>query len=150
MKIYDVSVPISEKTPVYAGDPAVEITVPGAIAKGDAANVSRLCCGVHTATHVDAPVHFVEGTRKIDALPLEILIGDARVVEIGETEMAVSVEHIKNADLKGIERVLFKTRNSQFWNDLSQGFRKDFTYIEPEAAQLLVDSGIKLVGVDYL
>ena len=150
MKIYDVSVPISEKTPVYEGDPNVEIATAQAIAKGDAANVSRLCCGVHTATHVDAPNHFIEGARRVHELPLEVLIGDARVVEIDENITAISAEYIKKADLKGVERVLFKTRNSEFWNDLAQGFRKDFTYIEPEAARRLVDSGVKLVGIDYL
>jgi len=150
MKIYDVSVPISEKTPVYEGDPNVEITTAHSIAKGDAANVSRLCCGVHTATHVDAPNHFIEGTRKVQELPLEILIGEVRVVEIDEDATAISAEHIKNANLSGVERVLFKTRNSAFWSDLEQGFRKDFTYIEPEAARNLVDLGVKLVGIDYL
>jgi len=150
MKIYDVSVLISEKTPVYEGDPAVEIETANAISRGDAANVSRLCFGVHTATHVDAPVHFIEGARKVDALPLETLIGAARVVEIDESATSISSEHIKNANLGGVERVLFKTRNSAFWNDMSQGFRKDFTYIEAEAAQSLVDSGVRLVGIDYL
>jgi arylformamidase len=150
MKIYDVSVPISEKTPVYEGDPNVQIETANAIARGDAANVSRLCLGAHTATHVDAPNHFIEGTRKVDELPLEILIGEARVVEIDENENSVSAEHVQNANLQGVERVLFKTRNSQFWNDFAQGFRKDFVYIEPEAAKELVDLGIKLVGIDYL
>jgi arylformamidase len=45
---------------------------------------------------------------------------------------------------------LFKTRNSDFWNEPEKGFRKDFTYIEPEAARVLVEKGIKLVGIDYL
>jgi len=62
--------------------------------------------------------------------------------------MAIGANHIVN--LEGVERVLFKTRNSDFWDDLSQGFRKDFTYIEPEAAKKLVGLGIKLVGIDYL
>ena len=150
MKIYDVTVPISEKTPVYEGDPQVEVTTANSIVKGDAANVSRLCCGVHTATHVDAPNHFIGGARRVHELPLEVLIGAARVVEIDEKTRAISAKHIKNADLNGVERVLFKTRNSAFWNDFSQGFRKDFTYIEPEAAQSLVNAGIKLVGIDYL
>ena len=59
-------------------------------------------------------------------------------------------QHIESADLENVERVLFKTRNSEFWNDFGQGFRKDFTYISPEAAQKLVDRNIKLVGIDYL
>ncbi len=150
MKIYDISVPISGQTPVYEGDPKVEITTANAIAKGDAANVSKLCFGAHTATHVDAPNHFIEGTRKVGELPLEVLIGRVRVVELPQEAMAIEVSHIENANLKGVERVLFKTRNSEFWNDFGQGFRKDFTYIAPDTAKKLVESGAKLVGIDYL
>jgi len=148
MKLYDITVPTSEETPVYAGDPNVEITIANSIEKGDAANVSRLCFGAHTATHVDAPNHFIEGARRVHELELEKLLGKCRVVEIDETVMAIGANHI--ADLEGVERVLFKTRNSNFWADLPQGFRKDFTYIEPEAAKKLVGLGVKLVGIDYL
>ena len=148
MKIYDVTVPLSEQTPVYEGDPTVQIESAHAIAKGDAANVSRLCFGAHTATHVDAPAHFIEGGRRVDQLEFAKLLGKCRVVEINESVMAIEAAHL--TDLEGVERVLFKTRNSDFWNDLAQGFRKDFTYIAPDAAQALVDLGIKLVGIDYL
>jgi arylformamidase len=148
MKIYDVSVLISEQTPVYEGDPAVEITSASSIAKGDAANVSRLCCGVHTGTHVDASAHFIEGARRVHELDLEKLVGKCRVVEIDENVEAIEAKHVEN--LEGVERVLFKTRNSDFWNDFSQGFRKDFTYLAPDAAKALVDLNVKLVGIDYL
>lgn len=148
MKIYDVTVPLSEQTPVYEGDPMVKIEAAHQIAKGDAANVSRLCFGAHTATHVDAPAHFIEGARCVDELEFSRLLGACRVVEINKGVMAIEAAHVEN--LKGVERVLFKTRNSDFWNDLGQGFRKDFTYIAPDAAKALVDLGIKLVGIDYL
>jgi arylformamidase len=150
MKIYDISVPVSNRTPVYEGDPPVKTETANAIARGDAANVTSLCMGAHTATHVGAPNHFIEGARRVHELELEKLIGDARVIEIDESVIGISSGDVKNANLKGVERVLFKTRNSNFWSDLEQGFRKDFTYIEPEAARVLVDLGIKLVGIDYL
>jgi arylformamidase len=148
MKIYDVTVPISEKTPVYEGDPNVQIETANAIARGDAANVSRLCFGAHTGTHVDAPNHFIEGTRKVHKLELEKLIGRCRVVEIDKSVTAIEAEHI--VKLEGVERVLFKTRNSDFWNEPERGFLKDFTYIAPDAAKALVDLKLKLVGIDYL
>ena len=148
MKIYDVTVPLSENTPVYEGDPNVEIATANSMANGDAANVSRLCFGAHTATHVDAPAHFIEGAKRVHELALEKLIGKCRVIEIDKSMLAIEAKHIEN--LEGVERVLFKTRNSNFWTDLSQGFRKDFTYIEPEAAKKLVGLGVKLVGIDYL
>lgn len=148
MKIYDVSVPISEKTPVYEGDPNVKIDLKLSLKKGDNANVSNICMGVHTATHVDAPNHFIEGSRRIIDLDLHTLIGRCVVVELDNEVMAIEAKHVEN--LEDIERVLFKTRNSQFWENFEQGFRKDFTYIAPDAAKILVEKGAKLVGIDYL
>ncbi len=148
MKIYDITIPLSNDVPVYEGDPKVEITTANSIAKGDAANVSKLCFGAHTATHVDAPNHFIEGARKVNELDLNKLVGNCRVVEIDKSALAIEARHV--ADLENAERVLFKTRNSDFWNDTTNGFRQDFTYIEPEAAKILVEKGIKLVGIDYL
>lgn len=148
MKIYDITVPLSNDMPVYEGDPAVEISTAMSMKNGDAANVSRICCGIHTGTHVDAPNHFIDGTRRVDELDLEKLIGTCQVVEIDRNADAIGSEHVK--DLQNVERVLFKTKNSDFWNDYSQGFRREFAYIEPEAARILVDKGVKLVGIDYL
>ena len=147
MPIYDVTVPIRSSMPIYEGDPAVEIQAWSALAKGDSANVSFLHFGAHTGTHVDAPAHFIEGARKIEALTLETLIGLARVVRIPDTVTEIDPDLIERAGLKGVERVLFHTRNSSFWGE---GFRKDFTHLLPEAAQKLIELGIKLVGIDYL
>src|SRR5712675_3243502 len=82
MPIYDITVPIHSGMPVYEGDPSVEIKAWSALANGNSSNVSFLHFGAHTGTHVDAPAHFVEGARKIDALSLESLIGRARVVHV--------------------------------------------------------------------
>jgi arylformamidase len=148
MKIYDITVPISENMPIYEGDPKVKIEVSSSIAKGDAANVTQLCFGSHTGTHVDAPGHFIDGTRKVHQLDLEKLVGDCRVVEIEKDAAAIEPRHVEN--LETVERVLFKTRNSDFWNEPETGFRTDFTYITPEAARVLVEKNVKLVGIDYL
>ena len=147
MQIYDVSVPIRPGMPVYEGDPGVEIKPWSALAKGNSANVSVLQFGAHTGTHVDAPAHFIEGARRIDALSLDTLIGPARVVRVSDEVEEIGLDLISGVDLRGIERVLFHTRNSSFW---SEGFRKDFTHLGAAAAQALVDAGIKLVGTDYL
>ena len=147
MEIYDITVPIRSAMPVYEGDPGVKIDPWSAFAKGDSSNVSILNFGAHTGTHVDAPAHFIEGARRIDALSLDVLIGRARVLRVPDDVSEIDPEFINRCDLGAVERVLFHTRNSTFWNE---GFRKDFTHLLPEAAQLLVDRGIKLVGTDYL
>src|SRR6266851_9035103 len=147
MPTYDITVPIRSGMPIYEGDPAVEIAAWSALRKGDSSNVSFLHFGAHTGTHVDAPAHFIEGARRIDALPLETLIGRARVIRVPDDRAEIDLDFLAGCDLDQVERVLFHTRNSQFWNE---GFRKDFTHLLPEAAEMLVDRGVKLVGTDYL
>jgi arylformamidase len=150
MRIYDVSVPISESTPTYPGDPGIEINSWAAIEGGDAANVTLLHMGAHTGTHVDAPAHFLKGASRVEAMPLDVLVGPARVLEIPEDAPLINSSHFSVNELKGATRVLFKTRNSRFWADTAGGFRTDYTYIAPDAARLLVESGVRLVGIDYL
>ncbi len=146
MKIYDVTFAISADTPIFEGDPKAEITVAHSIADGEPYNVSQICCGVHTGTHVDAPNHFIEGGKRVHELSFDKLLGDCLVVELDENVMSIEAEHVSK--LENVERILFKTRNSAFWND--KFFHKDFTYIAPEAAAILVEKGAKLVGLDYL
>lgn len=148
MKYFDVSVPISGNTPVYEGDPPVKVSLKMSMADGDFANVSQICMGVHTGTHVDAPNHFIEGTKKVVDLDLDTLIGACTVVEVSSDVMAITASHARG--FPAAERLLIKTRNSWFWDNVSDGFRKDFTYIEPEAARALVEKGIRLIGFDYL
>jgi arylformamidase len=148
MAIYDVTVPIRSGMPIYEGDPPVKIEAASSLANGDSANVSFLHFGAHTGTHVDAPAHFIEGAAKIDSLPLDTLIGPARVIHLPEDRTEIDPEFLSSCDLENVERVLFRTRNSSFWN--GEGFRKDFTHLLPEAAEMLVQRGVKLVGIDYL
>jgi arylformamidase len=148
MKIYDITVTISTGTPIYKGDPGVEFISFKSIAGGSSANVSAISMGVHTATHVDAPNHFIDGTKRVHELDPYKLVGPCRVVEIDDSVMEIEPEHV--GPIAGAERVLFKTRNSKFWDTPEEGFRSDFTYITVETAQMLIDSGIVLVGIDYL
>ena len=151
MKIYDISVPIAPgETPVYPGDPGIEVASWMAIARGDPADVSALSLGAHTGTHVDAPAHFIEGAPGVTSLPLDALVGEARVVAVPSDARAVEESHVREAALGGCPRVLFKTRNSAFWEDPRGRFREDFTYIAPAAARALVSRGVRLVGIDYL
>jgi arylformamidase len=151
MHIYDITVAITPgETPTYPSDPGIEVNAWSAIARGDRANVSVLNFGAHTATHIDAPSHFIEGAPGVSSLPLDAFVGEARVVEIPADAGAVGESHVRPEALQGATRVLFKTRNSAFWKDPRGQFREDFAYIEPAAARALVAAGVRLVGIDYL
>ncbi|HEV2861207.1 MAG TPA: cyclase family protein [Pyrinomonadaceae bacterium] len=150
MAIYDITVAVAPgRTPVYPGDPGVEVIQWAAISRGDSANVTSLNFGAHTGTHIDAPAHFIEGAPGMPSLPLDALVGEALVVEVPDTALSVEEEHLNEVE-EGAARVLFKTRNSAFWEDPRGRFREDFTYISPAAARALARRGVRLVGFDYL
>jgi arylformamidase len=148
MNIYDVTVAISNDLPVYPGDPAINIIRTKSLEKGDVARVSHLSFSTHIGTHIDPPSHFMMDGATLDRVPLEVLIGPARVIDAGDVS-SIDAAALERADLAGATRVLFKTRNSRFWRE-SDVFRKDYVYLETEAAELLVKRGVQLVGIDYL
>jgi arylformamidase len=144
MQIFDVSVPIRPGMISYPGDPEVQIQRVVSIEHGDVANLTRLDFGAHTGTHVDAPLHFIDEGAGVDALPLEIFLGPCEVVDATDAEAEIGPESVPD----GVERVLFKTRNSELWE--RDGFDEGFVRIGLAAAQRLADRGVLLVGVDYL
>jgi len=146
-KIYDVTVPLSDEVPTFPGDPRFHMEFSHRISEGEPYNVARLTMGAHSGTHVDAPYHFLADGATVDQLPLEILMGKARVVDMTAADR-IDRADLEQVDLRDDIRVLFKTRMS---GQLRQpSFQEDFVYLTPEAASYLVKVGLKLVGIDYL
>lgn len=143
--IYDITLPLTADMPVWPDEPGPELTPLSRIADGDPANVTRLTLGSHTGTHVDAPRHFLNDGRTVDALALDALCGPARVIHVDD---ATSVKRRHLEPHRGIERILLQTRNAALWD--RRGFQKDFVYLEPDAADWLVAQRVRLVGIDYL
>jgi arylformamidase len=147
MKIYDVSVEVNPKMHVYPGDPKFRSRQMKALDK-DSYQLFKIMMGNHAGTHVDAPAHFLKEGATIEDLPLELMNGRARVVEIHNNEK-VDVPELEQLMLADDFRVLFKTRNSLIWNSRKK-FRKNYIYLTEGAANYLAESGIKLIGFDYL
>jgi arylformamidase len=148
MKLYDITVSISNELPVYPGDPPIEVTRVMSLEKGDIARVSHLSFSTHIGTHIDPPCHFMAEGETADRLPLDLFIGPARVVDVGEADV-IDAALLAEIDLDGVERLLFKTRNSRYWRETTE-FQTDFVHLETDGAALLVERGIRLVGIDYL
>jgi arylformamidase len=106
--------------------------------------------GAHSGTHIDAPMHFIRDGAPIDLVPLEPLIGPARVIDIPDAVQSIDAAELNRHKWKGASRVIFRTRSSQRGWMHSPMFHRDFAYIAPDAAQLLADAGVQLVGIDYL
>jgi len=149
VSLLDVTIPIRNGMPVYDKNPGVRLERARSIADGDVVNISRLDLGVHTGTHVDAPVHFLEDGEGIEAIAPEILIGEAHVVDATSLDADITGEALETLDLPdGAERLLFKTPNSRLW-DLDT-FTRDFIRFLESGAVALLERGVRLVGIDYL
>jgi arylformamidase len=137
-------------TPVYEGDAPMKFDFLKDMRKGDVLTLSAYSMGAHSGTHIDAPMHFVLGGASIERLSLEPLIGPARVIDIADGVQAIDAAELNRHEWRGAPRVLFRTRSSiRGWMS-SATFHRDFAYIAPDAAQVLADAGVQLVGIDYI
>jgi len=151
MKIYDITLPISPDMIVWPGDPPVVLEQVSSMDAGAHDNVSRLACGVHTGTHVDAPHHFLNNHHTVESLSLDVLIGPACVVQIPDEVDVVTAEVLVKAAIpSGTSRLLLKTRNSQCWERGEKTFDEKFVGVSADGAAWLVQYEVKLIGIDYL
>ena len=134
----------------YPGDPDVRTRLAQSIAEGDTANVTELRFGLHSGTHVDAPVHFLDGAAGVDDLPPGALIGPADVVDA----TSIAANPVDEVVLAGLaipddcERLVLKTRNSALWE--RDEFVENFLNLDGSGARFVVNRGIKVIGIDYL
>jgi len=146
---YDISVPLKQGMIYFPTDP-----VPPKIyrfsdrALGSKVTMSMLEIISHTGTHIDSPLHFIEGGSTISDMPLDAIVGPARVIEIKDKE-SIKAAELKTKNIKKGERILFKTRNSPGWCE-AEKFSDDYCYLDDDAADYLVKVGVRLVGIDFI
>lgn len=149
MKIYDVSMPITEAIPVYKNNPEkrpqLETT---ADFSTHGFHETRVHLDVHTGTHLDAPLHMVENGASIDSLSLEQVVRPCRVIDLTHVTERVHAADLVDQAIKEGEFLLLKTRNSH--RDLADGFDFEFVFVAEDAAQFLAQQKIAGVGVDGL
>ncbi len=137
-------------TPVYEGDARMQFDFLKDMRKGDGLTLSVYSLGAHSGTHIDAPMHFLRDGVPIDRVPIEPLIGPARVIDIPDSVQAIDAAELDRHEWRGVPRVIFRTRSALRGWMSSPAFHRDFAYIAPDAAQLLADAGVLLVGIDYI
>lgn len=144
----DVSVPLRTGMVHWPGDIPVKIERTRDMASGDRITQSKLSMGVHTGTHMDAPVHFIRGEAGMDAMPLDTTNGKARIIPIRDP-VSIQAEELGHHDIQTGERILFKTLNSpRCWE--RDHFFEDYVFLSREGARFLAERRIRAVGVDYL
>jgi len=151
MRTYDITLTITPQMTVWPGDPSVNIQRISSIASGDNANVSQMSMSCHSGTHVDAPDHFLNNGKTVEGISLDLLVGRAYVLYLPDVD-TITASVLMRAEIPPrTRRLLFKTRNSEYWaNENNHEFHTDFVGLSVDAAELLVDRNVKVVGIDYL
>ncbi len=145
-RLYDISLPIREGMIVYPGNPSPTIRRYASI-PANPTNESTLTLGSHTGSHVDSPLHIRNGAPGVDSLPLESFYGRCNVLDLTAAGEEIHRKHLEGQPISRGDIVVMKTENSE------RGFgtfRKDFAHVKMDAAQYLVDAGVRTVGFDYL
>jgi arylformamidase len=142
MQVIDLSVTINVNTPVYPGDPKPKIEPAGILTKDGYADHS-ISLGTHVGTHIDAPMHMLEGGKGLNDIPPDQFIGQGHYVKInGE----FSLETIKNAHVQAGEIVLFHTGMAEKYHDPS--YFENYPAMSEEIAEYLVAQKVKMIGLD--
>jgi len=150
MNTYDITLTIEQDMPVWPGDPHVHFENLSSILNGGDSNITHLSMSAHTGTHIDAPQHFINGGMTVDKIPVKTFLGRTYVKYFPDVDL-ITAEILKAADIPPrTRRILFKTRNSEFWARDDKEFHADYVALSADAATYLVQRGVKLVGVDYL
>jgi len=150
MEIKDISLQISNDTPVWEDEYPVKLRQVATIGRDGDFNVSEIQLGVHTGTHIDAPYHVLRDGDTIEKLDLHKLVGDAQVVQVPEDIHLITERTLRSLDIENdIRRLLLKTSNSDWWNEKPLRFHSEYVGIDPSAARYLVDLKIDLIGIDY-
>lgn len=139
--LIDLSVLLNEQTPIYPGDPATKIESAGLLEK-DGYTDHYISIGTHVGTHIDAPMHMLEGGKSLDQIPIEQFVGKGRVVEI----IGGDYDCVKSADIQEGDIVLLHTGMSDKYNE--SVYFEDYPTMSEEVAKYLVETKIKMVGVD--
>ena len=151
-RFFDLSHVIENGMPVYPGDPEPSVERVASLDE-EGVNLTRLVMGSHVGTHIDAPIHFVEGGSSLDEIPLSTLIGEGVVLDLSYREVGTGLSWedfekfsslVKEGDI-----VLIYTGTSDHWGEEGWDYRR-FTYIEESGAKWLLEKGVKMVGIDCM
>lgn len=146
MKIYDISMEISENVQVYKNKEEKKAKL---IQQYDFQSSSvyetQLIMNLHTGTHIDAPLHAIENGLTTEIYDLDQFFGRCQVLDFMDIEEKITKEDLKKYTIEKDTFILLKTRNS-----LDQEFNYNFIYLEESGAQYLTDKKIKGVGIDGL
>ncbi len=145
-EIFDISMPITESMPVYKGKDYKRpiISVDGDFTTGSSYE-SRLELNLHTGTHLDTPLHMIEGGYTLEKLDLSKVVTKCKVLDLTKVGDRIRDKDLADLDINEGDFILLKTRNS--FEDILE---TDFIFLDKSGANYLINKKIKGVGIDAL
>lgn len=144
--IIDISMPIRLDMQVYKNrdEKRPDIKVMRDFDSGSVYE-SRLSIDMHTGTHIDAPLHMIEGGEDLTVYPIERSVSPCRVLDFTHIKDGITGDDLSDKEILPGEFILLKTQNS-----LEEDFNPDFIYLERTGAEYLQKKGVTGVGIDSL
>ncbi len=143
-RIWDVSQRIGAATPLWPGEPPVEVTRHAAIGPECPVNIGAVSMPMHTGTHADAPLHYADGAVSSADCDLRPYIGRCVLIDVTKAGMRVEMSDCDWGAIEGHTRVILRTY-ARFPHD---HWVSDFKAIAPDVIARLGKQGVHLIGVD--
>jgi kynurenine formamidase len=144
MGLIDLTHTVDVETPVYPGDPVPRFTQ---TARFEIEGYCAYCLqsGMHTGTHMDAPLHMLPGGDFMCEVPVEKFAGRGRLID-ARGRKVVTEDLLAAADLKRGDIVLVLTGWSKRFRD--PDYFESFPEIAPAFAERVVRDGVSILGLD--
>ncbi len=144
-KLWDISPPLHEASPVFPGDAPYRQRWAATLGPGCPVNVSTLTLSPHTGAHADAPLHYDAQGAAVGALDLAPFLGPCRVIHAIGVRPLVQWQHLAHAiDAHLPPRVLVRTYSRMPVDH----FDEALPAYAPQTVDRLADLGVVLVGID--
>ena len=142
----DISIPLHDGLVPWPGDEPFRLERVCDLDRGDFCTFSTFATSAHAGTHVDAPLHFLQGGPAVDAMPIEATVGPARVIAMDSPRL-IGPEDLREHRIRAGDRLLLKTSNSTRDRQAAE-FYEDYVALSPEGARYLASRRVRSVGTD--
>lgn len=146
MKYVDLTHTFTPDMPVYPGDPKATLEQVAHIEK-DTFNDHKITSVMHVGTHMDAPLHMIEGGKKMDEISPERFFGKGVLIDV-RGKMNIDKSVLEGIEIeKGSIVLLFTGFGSKY---RTGDYFKDYPELKEDFANKMVELEVKSVGMDML
>lgn len=147
MRIYDISMAIHPEMTVWKdrAEKKPEFVITRDFENGQGGRETKISIDLHTGTHIDAPLHFIEDGNTIEHTKIEQLVRPVKVFDLSHLEERITRKDLVGLDIQANDFILLKTRNSAI-----EEFDLNFVFVDRTGAEYLIEKRIAGVGIDSL